>query len=292
MKIKDLLNEDVKGLLSEESLTAIQNAFDQKVVLAVEQALDEQDATYTEKLQSLVNAIDKDHSVKMQRVMESVDKDRAGKLVKLVKLYEKDLKKDATSYKKTLIGNISSYLDEYLEECVSADDIKAAVRNKTAYHTLENMRNLLVVDTVAQNKQIRGAVLESKATLTKLEKENAELKKQFKALYENHQKTQKDLLFESKLSSITDEKKKEFIKKTFDGKSLKFIEENFDYVTRLFDKTEKQTMKIIREEAIENRKVKPDFVKAPEKVVTENVNNNDDQVDPYVNALSQVRKFS
>lgn len=292
MKIKDLLNDDVKGLLSEESLTAIQNAFDGKVTLAVEQALDEQDESYTEKLQLLVKSIDQDHSTKMQRVMESVDKNRAGKLVKLVKLYERELKNDGTKFKKTLIGNLSSYIDEYLEECVSKEDIQAAVRNKTAYTVLENLRGLLVVDTAAQNGAIRGAVLESKATLTALQKENAELKKQFKALYESNEQVKKDLLFESKLSTISDDKKKTFVKKALEGKSLEFIEENFDYVTRLFDKAEKGKMKVIREEAIENRKVKADFVKTPEKVVTENVNNNDTEVDPYVSVLSQVRKFS
>lgn len=292
MKIKDLLNEDVKGLLTEESLTAIQNAFDSKVTLAIEQALEEQDGIYAEKLQSLVTSIDQDHSVKMKRVMESVDKNRASKLVKMVKMYERDLKVDGVKFKKTLIGNISSYLDEYLNECVSTEDLQAAVKNKTAFSVLENLRQVLAVDIVTQKKSVQSAILDGKAQLDALQKENAELKKNFKVLQESNDKTKKDLFLESKLSAFTDEKKKSFIKKTLDGKTLEFIEENFDYVTRLFDKAEKGKLKVIKEEAIEQRKVKPDFVKTPEKVVTENVNNNDDTVDPYVSALSQVRKFS
>lgn len=292
MKITDLLNDDVKGLLSEESLIAIQNAFDGKVQTAIEEALDEQDEVYTEKLQTLITSIDQDHSKKMQRVMESVDKGTANKLVKVVKMYERDLKIDGAKFKKTLIGNLSSYIDEYISECVSVDDIKTAVKNKSAYSVLENLRNVLSVDTVMQKKSVQEAILDGKSQLTTLQKENAELKKNFKLLYEQNESVKKDLFLESKLSTINDEKKKNFIKKTLDGKTLEFIEENFDYVTRLFDKAEKGKLKVIKEEAIENRKVKPDFVKTPEKVITENVNNKDDAVDPYVSVLSQVRKFS
>jgi hypothetical protein len=291
MKIKDLLNEDVKGLLTEESLTAIQNAFDGKVELAVEAALEAQDEVYSEKLQTLVTTIDQDHSKKMQRVMKSVDNGQASKLVKVVKMYERDLKIDGSKFKKTLIGNISTYLDEYITECIATEDIQAACKNKTALNVLENLRNVLSIDTVMQKKSVQEAILDGKSQLTALQKENAELKKGFKALYENNESVKKELFLESKVSKFSDEKKN-FIKKTLSGKSLEFIEEKFDYATRLFDKAEKGKLKVIKEEAIENRKVKPDFVKTPEKVITENVNNNDDAVDPYVSVLSQVRKFS
>jgi cellobiose-specific phosphotransferase system component IIB len=291
MKIKDLLNEDVKGLLSEESLTAIQNAFDGKVQIAIEQALENQDEVYAEKLQKLVKSIDQDHTQKMRRIMESVDKNRSNKLVKIVKLYERDLKNDGSKFKKALMGNLSSYLDEYLEECVSKEDIQAAVRNKTSYTVLENLRNVLAIDTVAQNKVIHKAVVEGKSKLTELQRENAELKKNFKLLYESNETVKKSLFLENKLSNVGSDKKA-FIKKALDNKPLDFIEENFEYVSRLFDKAEKGKLKVIKEEAIENRKVKPDFVKTPEKVVNESVNNNDDETDPYVSVLSQVRKFS
>ena len=116
------------------------------------------------------------------------------------------------------------------------------------------------------------------------------MKKNFKLLYESNQETKKSLFLESKIAKFSDEKKN-FIKKTLAGKSLEFIEENFAYATRLFDKSEKENLKVIKEQAIENRKVKPDFVKQPEKVVEESVNNTDDDANPYVSELSKVRKF-
>lgn len=291
MNITDLLNEDVKTLLSEESLIAIQNAFDGKVTLAVEQALEEQDSIYADKLTQLIESIDKDHSVKMQRIMESADNARSSQLVKLVKMYERDLKSDGTKFKKSLIGDISKYLDEYISECVSVEDIQSAVKNKTAMNVLENLRNVLSIDTAIQKKSIQSAILDGKTQLDKLQLENAELRKNFKLLYESNEDTKRALFLESKVSKFSDEKKN-FLKKTLADKSLEFIQENFDYTSRLFDKAEKDKLKVIKEEAIENRQVKPDFVKQPEKVIAENVNNNDGDADPYVSELSKVRKFS
>jgi hypothetical protein len=43
MKIKDLLNEDVVKIMSEDTLVAIQEAFDKKVELTTEAALVAQD---------------------------------------------------------------------------------------------------------------------------------------------------------------------------------------------------------------------------------------------------------
>ena len=50
MKITDLLNEDVISVIGEESLVAIQEAFEKKVDLTTEAALIAQDEVYAEKL--------------------------------------------------------------------------------------------------------------------------------------------------------------------------------------------------------------------------------------------------
>ena len=73
MKITDLLNEDVISVIGEESLVAIQEAFEKKVDLTTEAALIAQDEVYAEKLDQLIKAIDKDHSSKMKRIVEAVD---------------------------------------------------------------------------------------------------------------------------------------------------------------------------------------------------------------------------
>lgn len=272
--LKNLFSEEVQKILTEESLTAIEQAFDEKVKLSVESALMEQDEVYSEKLKDLIARLDVDRARKLKRIVEALDKSNAAKMVKLVKLYQREEDAHVTAFKKQLVESMSAYLDEYLKETVNPDDLSQAVKNKSAFKVLSNLRNVLAVDSVMMKESVQEAVIDGKKQIDKLQKENAELKKQFKDLYELNQRNEVNVLLESKVSKFS-EAKKTFIKRALADKSPKFIEENFDYTVRLFDKQEKDKLKTLKEEAINKRQVKPDFV-APtktEKVVQENVNN-------------------
>jgi hypothetical protein len=138
-------------------------------------------------------------------------------------------------------------------------------------------------------ESVQEAIIDGKDQITKLEKENAELKQQFKALYEQNQKAEVATLLESKTSKFP-ETKKTFIKKALADKSAKFIEENFEYTVRLFDKQEKSKLQTLKEDALNKRVVKPDFVPQPktQKVVEESINNNSLNKD-YLDVLSRVK---
>lgn len=285
--LKSLFTEDVQKVLTEETLTAIEEAFNDKVELSVKAALEEQDDIYAEKLQTLVTTLDTDRAKKMKRVVEAVDKSNASKLVKIVKMYERDSKVEAKKFKKVMVESISAYLDEFLKESINQKDIEQAVKNKTAFNVLENLRNVLAVDSVMMKESVQEAVIDGKTQIIKLQQENAELKKQFKALYEQNQKTEVTSLLESKISKFP-ESKKGFLKRALADKSVKFIEENFDYTVRLFDKQEKSKLQTLKEDAISKREFKPDFVATPkkEKVIEEKVNNNSLKQD-YLSVLSR-----
>ena len=284
MSLKKLFTEDVQKILTEESLIAIQEAFDAKVNLNVETALIEQDEIYASKLQNLVTALDKDRSKKLKRVVEAVDKNNGAKLLNVVKKYERLGNKDAKNFKRQVVESVSVFLDEFLAESIEEKDIKHAVKNTTAYNVLENLRKALAVDTVMMKESVRNGILDGKSKLDKLEKENQDLKKGFKALYEENQKTEVAMILENKTSKLP-EAKKQFLRKALGDKSLKFIEENFDYTSRLFDKQEKVKLASLKEEAILQRPVKPDV--APyQKIVTEKVNTSE-HADMYVQELSR-----
>ncbi len=285
MKIKDLFNPDVQEILTEESLTAIQEAFDTKVQHSVETALQEQDEKYAEKLTTLIKTIDKDHATKMTRILESNDRKVSSKFLKVVKNYERILNTEATNFKKVMIGAVSNYLEEFLHESFSKDEIATACKNKSAFKVLENLRSVLSVDGAMMKESVRGAIMDGKSQMTVLEKENQDLKKGFNALYEENQKLQVTQLLESKISGLSDTKKN-FLKKTLQDKTVEFIEENFDYTLRLFDKQENAQRKVLKEQALENRTVKPDVV-PEQKVIPEKVNN-DEADDMYVSELSRV----
>ena len=287
MKIKDLLNKDAVEVFSESSLDAIQEAFDTKVNLATESALIAQDELYAKKLDTLIKTIDKDHTAKMKKIVEAVDQDRAQKLLKVVKKYERTLNEDATQYKQQLVGAVSVYLDEFLEESISTEDLATAVKNKSAMSVLGKLRNVLSVGSVMMNESIQEAVLDGKSQITSLQEENTELKNKMKQLSESYNNVRVNSLIEEKISSMDDDKKS-FIRKTLKDKSFEFIKENFDYVSRLFDKKEKEKIKNITEDA-KKKSANVDFIPKTEKVLTENLNTNESSGgDIYLSELSKV----
>lgn len=285
MSLKNLFSEEVQKILTEDSLNAIQEAVNSKVELAVSTALEEQDTLYAEKLGTLISTIDKDHTKKMIRLVEAVDKNNASKLVKIVKLYERANKSDAKKFQKQMLQTVSAYLDTFLEESIKPEDIAQAVKNKSAYNILSNLRNVLGVDTALMNPSIKEAVLDAKSQIDTLATENTELKTKLNKLTEAYEKVEVKAVLEEKTSKLP-EAKKNFIKKALGDKSVKFIEENFDYTLRLFDRNEKQKLSTLKEEAINNRTIKPDIV-PPQKVVEEKVNNNSDGSEMYLTELSK-----
>ena len=282
---QNLFSEDVqKSLgLSDESVSAIQKALEAKVDLAVEAALVEQDEVYATKLETVMESLDQDRSIKMKKLMEAFDKDKTTKLVKVVKKYEREQQVDLIRFKKQLTESVSAYLEEFLSESIPAKDIEQAVKNKTAMNVLGNLRKVFAIDSAIMKESVSDAILQGKNELDKLRNENASLKSNLKSITEEKNNTQVKLFIEGKTSKYP-ESKKNFIKKALGDKSLTFIKENFDYTVRLFEKQEKKQLEVIKEEALQNRKHKPDFVKN-QKIITEQVSNDVEENDPYLSVL-------
>ena len=257
MKVSTLITDEAKQVLTEESLQAIEEAFTKKLDLTVESALAQQDDLYAKKLQQLIAAIDKDHTAKLKRVVEAIDKDNSNKLVKVVKRYETELTNEAKSFKETLVESISNYLEEFLDEVVPAEAITEATKNRTAREVLGNLRKVLAIDSALMSESVQDAVIDGKKQIDELSKKVEELSRENALIKESYSKTKSALILESKTSGLSD-KKKEYIKRVLGDKTPKFIEENFDYTLRLFDKKEQERIDIIKEQAFNERKVKAD----------------------------------
>ena len=149
MDIKKILSEATDGALNEEVLSEIENVFEQKVndrvEIHVENALNEQDELYTEKLKELVEKIDLDHTSKLTTVVEALDNDRAEKLKVVIEKYEKALNEEAKNFQEDLVENISNYIDVYLEEKIPSETVAEAVKNTKAVKVLEGLRKQLGV---------------------------------------------------------------------------------------------------------------------------------------------------
>lgn len=283
MNIKDFFNDDIKEILSEESMSAIQDAIDKKI----EFALESQDEEYATKLTALIESIDKDHTNKLQRVVQSHDKNNTAKLLNIVKKYERTIHVESKKYKKDVIKGVSAFLDEFLEESINKDDLQQAVRNTNAYNILADFRKVLGVNGALMKESVQTAIIEGKTQIDTLRNDKKEIAGAFKTIYEENQSLKIDLFLEKKLSGFSQDKQK-FVRSTFKGKPLEYIEENFDYTVRMFERSSKDKQKDLKDEAIKNRKVKTDFV-PQQKVVEEKVNNKETVMDDiYVSELSKM----
>jgi len=285
MKVKSLLTDDAKQVLSEESLNIIETAFQKKLKLSVESALTAQDDLYAEKLEKLMKAIDKDHTSKLTRVVEAIDKSNAGKLINVVKRYDRALTVEAKQIKNTLVETISTYLEEFLDEAIPAEAISEATKNKTAIEVLGNLRKVLAIDSALMSESVKPALVDGKKQIDELSAKVEQLSKENGLLKENFLKTKAALVLENKTSGLP-EKKKEYLKRVLGDKTPKFIEENFDYTLRLFEKKEKERIDILKEEAFDNRRVKADAPIIRESVQAKNPIK---VINPYISELQKYK---
>ena len=265
MSKKQALPEQAEEVLTEDSVKAIETAIEEKIQLSVEAALTNQDELYSEKLQDLVGAIDKDHTNKLKRVVEAVDHNNANKLIKVVKRYENELTGRAGQFKDTLVESISDYLEEYLQESVPTQAIEEATKNRTAREVLGNLRKVLAVDSTLMSESVKEAVMDGKGQINELTSKVGELAKENAVLKEAYYKQNATLLLETRTANLP-ESKRSYLLKILSDKSPQFIKENFEYTAKLFDKKEKERLTVIKEEAYKKRKVKAD---APRQQISE-----------------------
>lgn len=285
--ITDILKEAAKDVLTEETLQAIEQTFteqldakaEERSKIAVDAALNEQDEKYAAKLEALLEAIDKDHCRKLKRVVESLDTDRTNKLKQVIKKYQTELTTEASKLRDTVVESVSDYLDSYIDEAIPASSIQEAVNNKKALGILESFRKTLGVDLALANETIREGVVDGKKRLDDASNRVTDLTEQRDALASELVELKKSVLLAEKTKSF-DEKKTAFINKTFSGKDLEFIQENFDYAAKMFDKKHTEALDILKESALSNSKVKDNV---DQKLTEEKVAPN-----PYLSELSKI----
>ena len=272
--ITDILKEATNDLLTEEVLQQIELAFesavDEKAAIHVEKALTEQDEEHAAKLETLLESIDNDHTKKLHRVVEAVTSNHTEKLKEVITKYEGALNEEANGFKADVVDNISNYLDLYLE----------AVKAKKAQHLVSELRNTLGVDMALAQESISEAVIDGKQQLDESASAINQLEEHNTQLTAELVKTRAHILLSEKTEGLADDKKT-YIFKVLSGKSEKFINENFDYTLKLFDKTEEQRLEQYKKEAASSAQASE-----VDRVITESPEPSDEpvvneQTEPY-----------
>lgn len=262
-EISNLLKEATQGILTDQTLDQIQEAFDtavnERVKIHVEKALTEQDAEYTAKAEQLLEAIDEDHSKKLERVVEALDANNTAKLQMVIKKYQNIVNEQAVQFKSDLVERISDYIDLFIESKIPKKSIEEAVKNQKARMILNNLRESLAINSALMNESLKDALLDGKSQIDSYKESSSKLESEVQELKESLAKAKAALVLEQKTSTLSP-KKKEYAQRVFEGKSPKFIVENIDYTLSLFDKKEEERLKTLKNEAFEQRKVKQDRV--------------------------------
>ena len=290
MDIKKQLKKVTKELLSEEALNEIQAAFDaavlEKAKIHIASALVKQDEDYANKLSHLLEVIDTDHTSKLKKVVRAIDGNHSQKLKNIVTKYKGALVNEAKSFKDTIINDVSTYLDAYVDEALPKAQINEALKNKRAQIVLEQIKEFLGVDTAVAKKAVKSAIIDGKRQIDEANKKLEAIQKEHKVLSEKYNQIASDLLLEKRTAGLSDSKK-DYISRIMRGKDAEFINENFDYALNLFDKKESERLHELRESAVAQSVSSsidiPQVVEEQASVQDETVV----QMNPYLQELSK-----
>jgi hypothetical protein len=318
--IKTILNEQFKDLVSEETLNAIEEAFQQavqekskeRIELENESLRQKLDESYTIKLQELIEKIDLDHTTKLKKLVEAIDTDHAVKLQQLVKgidkkhtqmlqqvveKYESELHQEAGSFQERLIEEVSNYLDLYLDKTLPKDQISEAAQNIKAARQLDQIRQIVGISEEFVDAEVKEALVDGKKTIDSLRAELNEALKENAQLNQRANKAESTMVLEKKTADMPSAKR-QFVTKLLSNKTPQYIEENFSYVVEMFEKEAEQEIDDVKES------VKQQFTKTPQvdrpQIIEESTNFNNeiertessDSVIGYLNEMKNLSRFA
>jgi hypothetical protein len=295
MNIKALLEKLDKEVISEETATAIAEAFesavtekvDARVKLEVESATSKIDEDHATKLEKLLEAIDNDHTGKLEKVVEAITLDHTEKLERLASFYKKALNEKADDFSNKMIDEVSNFLDIALEKAIPQAQLNEAVTNVYARKKLDAIRGLVGIDSEHIDESIKGTISEGKSKIDELTEKLNESYKENEVLLEKINSVQAKSLLEEKTKSMPSAKK-EFIFKLLNDKESSYIQENFNYVVEMFERSEEEATSELAVEAKQKATSRDARVPAS-SLVTESANDDIPSgiVSEYLNELKR-----
>lgn len=256
MNIKSLLENLDKNVISEETATAIAEAFEtavnekveSRVKLEVEEVTSKIDEDHAEKLKKLLEAIDTDHTEKLEKVVDAINSDHTQKLETLSNYYKTALNEKAEDFSKKLVEQVSNFLDIALEKAIPQAQLNEAVTNVYARKKLDEIRNLVGIDQEHIDGSIKSAITEGKSKIDELTEKLNESYKENEVLAGKIRLIESKALLEEKTQGMP-KTKKDFVYKLLNDKESSYIQENFNYVVEMFERSEEETATKLADEA-------------------------------------------
>lgn len=302
MNIKDLIKSIDPNVITEETATVIAEAFEravdektrERVELEVQNELEKLDESHAAKLEKLVKAIDIDHYNKLQQVVEHINNDHAAKLARIIKRYNRSINERAQHFSNKLVGELSNYLDLYLEKSIPSLQLEQAVANTHARNMLDRIKKIISVDPEYINEGVKEALVTGKSTIDKLKGQlNESIKQNIKI--NNDLKMARSALVLEQMTHNLPQRKKEYVHRLLGNKDADYIEENFNYVVEMFEKDELESAEYATNTATA-RAITRDVAPAKTSILEESTSTpppaSASGVTGYLTALKQQDKFA
>ena len=302
MNIKELIKSIDPDVITEETATVIAEAFEKAVEekskarteLEVKNALINLDEEHAVKLQKLIDAIDLDHTNKLQQVVSAINENHAAKLKKVLRKYDTLVEERAQQFSSKLVGEISNYLDLYLEKAIPSLQLEEAVANTYAKNTLSRIKKLISIDPEYINENVKEALTTGKRAIDDLKSQLNESVKDNIRINQELKQTKAALILEAKAKDLP-QRKKDYVTRLLSNKDAQYIEENFNYVVEMFEKDELELADDVTENATA-RAVTRDVAPAQTSIIEESVSSTDssrdDSVSGYLTIMKQQEKYS
>jgi hypothetical protein len=281
MNIKSILEKLDKEVLSEETATAIAEAFeiavnekvDSRIKLEVESATSKIDTDHASKLEKLIEAIDTDHTDKLEKVVNAINEDHTEKLNAIVNFYRKALNEKADEFSLKLVDQVSKFIDIALEKAIPQAQLNEAVSNVYARKKLDEIRSLVGIDQDHVDGTIKKAISEGKSKIDNLADKLNESYKDNEVLLNKIKEIESKSLLEEKTHGMN-LAKKDFVYKLLNDKESSYIQENFNYVVEMFERSEEESATSLVEEAKQKAQTLDAKVPSPSVLVEESNKSN------------------
>ena len=260
MNIVDILKSSG---FPDDGIKQIEEAFEAKtnekaadrVAVDVAAALAKQEAEHKEILKKVYEAAE----AKRETDVKAIEAKNLAGLKQLIEAHKVQLETEAVAFRNETEQQISDFLDEQLAVVVPTSVLEEAANNNVARQILSQIREVAGMDDTIVKGNVKKALLEGKKIMDEQAKKIEQLEKRA-------QLAESIALIESKTTGMPQEKK-DHIKTVFKNRGPKFIAENFDYVSKSFDREESTSR------ADEGRRTREKSVANDLSPLNENVDN-------------------
>lgn len=212
------LTDDAKKALKEQIDAIVTEKTDKNVAFILEQKL-------------------REAKVNIYKAVKAKAKDAFMEAVNMVRA---ETQNDAKEFKKDMTEKLSDYLDSTMNKLVPDSIIKEAAEAKHYKSLVEQVKEVIVIDEVTKDREVREAVGDANGIMKKLKVNNNKLMKEKIRIHKRLKEAEAELHLEKKMQGLTDPQKT-FITEALKGKDAGEIDELFESTTKLMrEKGEKK----------------------------------------------------